>query len=54
MCVFINTLLAEEMNWDEFPFGVGAKNISSFIDKQVQDTLKLYNERIQNQTKLNR
>lgn len=54
ICVFINTVLGEEMNWDEFRFGVDAKNISSFIDKQVQDTLKVYNERMQNQTKLKR
>lgn len=53
MWIFINTVLVQNMNWDEFSFGVEAKNISSYIDKQVADALKLYRERMQNQTKTN-
>lgn len=53
MYIFVNTVLVQNMDWDEFSFGVDAKNVSSFIDKKVADALKMYKERMKNQTTSN-
>lgn len=43
-------MLVCNMNLDGFSFGVDAKNISNFIDMKVADALRLYKERMRNQT----